>query len=250
VLTAANSDYRVGSFDGVKFVPETPMLKGHRGRGFYAARHSAICRKGWPAHPDRLAASAESRDAFQSGHERALISKLVSHFGRPPVDVAAGHGAGLSAQEDHQSRVHEANPGDANPLAETAGALLDTVAVLEPGKATEVRFSVRGVPVVYDVPKEELIVNGHRAAAPLRQGRLDLRILVDRTALEVFASNGECYVPMPRNPESGQPRDCRQRARGHGGFFHASCARIEVHLVIVGGSPEFAQRATRSDYSK
>lgn len=38
VLTAASSEYLVGTFDGKTFTPETPKLPGHRGRGFYAAQ--------------------------------------------------------------------------------------------------------------------------------------------------------------------------------------------------------------------
>ena len=38
VLTAASSEYMVGTFDGTTFRPETPKLPGHRGRGFYAAQ--------------------------------------------------------------------------------------------------------------------------------------------------------------------------------------------------------------------
>lgn len=36
VLTAANSDYQVGTFDGTSFKPITPMLRGHYGDGYYA----------------------------------------------------------------------------------------------------------------------------------------------------------------------------------------------------------------------
>ena len=38
VLTAASSEYQVGTFDGKNFTPETDKLPGHRGRGFYAAQ--------------------------------------------------------------------------------------------------------------------------------------------------------------------------------------------------------------------
>ena len=38
ILTAGNSDYMLGHFDGNKFTPETSKLLGHRGRGFYAAQ--------------------------------------------------------------------------------------------------------------------------------------------------------------------------------------------------------------------
>jgi sucrose-6-phosphate hydrolase SacC (GH32 family) len=38
VLLGASSEYRVGLFDGAKFIPESPKVPGHRGKGFYAAQ--------------------------------------------------------------------------------------------------------------------------------------------------------------------------------------------------------------------
>jgi hypothetical protein len=38
VLMGASSEYRVGLFDGARFISESPKLPGHRGKGFYAAQ--------------------------------------------------------------------------------------------------------------------------------------------------------------------------------------------------------------------
>ena len=92
-------------------------------------------------------------------------------------------------------------PDTKNPLAKVQGELLEVRAVLKPGQATHVAFSIRGVPVVYDVKQQELVVAQHRAPAPLHDGSLDLIIYCDRTGLEVFASRGLCYVPMPVQPK-------------------------------------------------
>jgi sucrose-6-phosphate hydrolase SacC (GH32 family) len=67
----------------------------------------------------------------------------------------------------------------------------------EPREAKEIALNIRGIAVEYDVAKQELIVAGHRAAAPLRDGKQRLVIYCDRTGVEVFASDGLCYVPMP-----------------------------------------------------
>ncbi len=42
-------------------------------------------------------------------------------------------------------------------------------------------------------------VNGHSAFAPLRSGKQDLIIYCDRTGIELFASGGLTYVPLPVN---------------------------------------------------
>ena len=56
---------------------------------------------------------------------------------------------------------------------------------------------MRGAKIVYDVAKQQLIVNGHPARAPLREGKQRMAIFVDRTGLDVYASDGLTFVPMP-----------------------------------------------------
>ena len=70
------------------------------------------------------------------------------------------------------------------------GELLEIRAEFEPGVAAEVGFKVRGVSVSYDAKNQEIVVNGHRAPAPLRAGGQRLIIYTDRTSLEVFAADG------------------------------------------------------------
>ena len=72
----------------------------------------------------------------------------------------------------------------------------------DPGDAKEITFNVRGATITFDAKKQELAVNGHRAPAPLREGKLRLTIYCDRTGLEVFASDGLCYMPMPFIPKA------------------------------------------------
>jgi hypothetical protein len=70
-------------------------------------------------------------------------------------------------------------------------------ASLSPGSATEVVLSLRGATLAYDRLKHEIVVNGHRAPAPLTDGRLVLTVFIDRTTIEVFAGGGLTYVPLP-----------------------------------------------------
>jgi len=92
-------------------------------------------------------------------------------------------------------------PADPNPLANVATELVEIRADFEP-RGVDVAFTVRGVEVGWESKTEEIVVNGHRAPAPLRDGRQQLVILCDRTGLEVFASGGLTYVPMPVIPRA------------------------------------------------
>jgi sucrose-6-phosphate hydrolase SacC (GH32 family) len=77
--------------------------------------------------------------------------------------------------------------------------LIEIHVEFEPIDATEVVLNIRDAMIIYDTTKQELSVAGHRASAPQRNSKQRLTILCDRTGLEVFASDGLCYVPMPFN---------------------------------------------------
>ena len=203
VLTAASSEYMVGSFDGTKFTPGDAQAPGPPWpRLLRGPNLQRPARKGWSASPDRLAASAFARNAIQSGDERAARIEIGWHTRWPPADLDTGPRArGLTGKKS-TSRSVEAETSAENPLAGVAMELQDVFMVAEPGKATEIALTVRGIPVVYDVAKGELAVNGHRTALPVRDGKIDLRILVDRTVFEVFADNGRVYIPMPVIPKA------------------------------------------------
>jgi sucrose-6-phosphate hydrolase SacC (GH32 family) len=85
-------------------------------------------------------------------------------------------------------------------------------------------FNVRGARIIYDAAKQELAVNDHRAPAPLRGGRQRLIIYCDRTGLEIFASDGLTYVPMPFQPEPGKLTLSLQARTGNAKFN-----TLEVH---------------------
>jgi len=87
------------------------------------------------------------------------------------------------------------NPGD-NPLAGVKGDSLDVEAEIKPGTAKSVVFNFRGVDVTYDAAKGEVGCNHLHAPVTLDHGILKLRILLDRTTLDIFAENGLVYVPL------------------------------------------------------
>jgi sucrose-6-phosphate hydrolase SacC (GH32 family) len=115
-------------------------------------------------------------------------------------------------------------PDTANPLAGTKAELVELNAEFEPGDTGEVVFTVRGATIVYDAKKQELAVNNHRAPAPLRDGKQRLTIFCDRTGLEVFASDGLTYVPMPFQPKAD---DLALGVQAKGGS--AKVSALEVH---------------------
>jgi sucrose-6-phosphate hydrolase SacC (GH32 family) len=102
----------------------------------------------------------------------------------------------------HDLPARKLSAGSPNPLAAIEAELVELRAEFEPGSATEVAFNIRGATIIYNPAKQEISVNGHRAPAPLRNGRQRLMIYCDRMGLEIFASDGLTYVPMPFIPRA------------------------------------------------
>jgi fructan beta-fructosidase len=201
VLTGASSEYQVGSFDGDRFLPETPKLPGHRGRGFYAAQTFSDI----PADDDRriqigwLQAASPGMPFNQCMSLPLALSLATTADGPRLTWSPVAEFDQLRAKEHHCSDW-ALESGVSRSIDGVQSELLDINVEIEPLDASEVVLDVRGVPIVYDAAKQELSVNGHHVPAPLRAGKITLRIVVDRTAFEVFASDGLTYIPMPVIP--------------------------------------------------
>lgn len=203
VLTGASSEYMVGRFDGEKFTAETAKLPGHRGRGFYAAQTFSDI----PAKDGRRIQigwwQTETRGMpFNQAMTLPLELKLTQTAQGPRLTWTPVKELEVLRAKTHGGVEVSVQSDGANPLAAIKAELVELRAEFEPGTASEVTFTVRGVPIVYDVAKQEIVVNKHRAPAPLREGKVRLTIYCDRTGLEVFASDGLTYVPMPVLPKA------------------------------------------------
>ena len=202
VLLGASSEYQVGSFDGKAFTPESPKLPGHRGRGFYAAQSFSDI----PASDGRRILvgwfQTETRGMpFNQSMTVPLELGLTSTADGPRLTFTPVEELTSLRTGSQRIPLDLLEPADLNPLANVAAELVEIRADFEPGGA-DVAFTVRGVEVGWESKTEEIVVNGHRAPAPLRDGRQQLVILCDRTGLEVFASGGLTYVPMPVIPRA------------------------------------------------
>lgn len=205
VLLGADSRYAVGSFDGAKFTPEAERLPGHRGKGFYAAQSFSDVPDGrrifigwW---------QTETRDMpFNQSMTVPLELKLTQTSDGPRMTFTPVKELETLRAKTHRFDPLTLKPGDKNPLDDIRAELVELRVEFEPGDAKEVVLNIRDIMVEYDVRKQELIVAGHRAPAPLRDGKQRLIIYCDRTGAEVFASDGLCYVPMPFNTKAENTR--------------------------------------------
>ncbi len=225
VLMAANTEYAVGTFDGVAFKPDRSRLAGQSGKGFYAAQtfsdlpptDGRRIQIGWfqtstPGMP------------FNQSMTIPLELKLSPTAQGPRLSWAPVQELEALRARSYALGPLTLTPSSSNPLAAVRAELIECRAEFEPASESVVTFSIRGATIAYDAKTQEIAVHGHRAKAPLHAGKQRLTIFCDRTGLEVFASDGLTYVPMPFTPAAA---DLSLAVRTEGGS--ARFTTLTVH---------------------
>jgi len=223
VLTAASSEYRVGTFDGRRFVSESPKIPGHRGKGFYAAQSFSDVPDGrrlfigwWQTETKGM--------PFNQSMTVPLELGLTQTEDGPRLTFAPARELAALRTRTHRRELGTVKPGDRNPLEGVDSELVEVRVEVEPSETGELVLNLRDVMVEYDVKKQEIRVAGRTAPAPLREGRQRITVLCDRTGVEVFASGGLTYVPMPFNLK---PENRRLFLEARGGAVKIPA--VEVH---------------------
>jgi sucrose-6-phosphate hydrolase SacC (GH32 family) len=225
VLLGADSRYAVGSFDGIRFTAEHTNLPGHRGRGFYAPQtFSDIPEKDGRRIQVGWFQTETKGMPFNQSMTVPLELKLTGTNDGPRMTFSPVKELEALRVKTHRPDVKSLKPGDRNPFDSISAELVEVRVEFEPGDAKEVVFNIRDIMVEYDVAKQELSVAGHRAPAPLRDGKQRIVIYCDRTGAEVFASDGLCYMPMPFNTK---PENKRLYFETRGGTARVNA--LEVH---------------------
>jgi len=201
VLTAANSEYMIGQFDGKTFTPETPKLPGHRGDRFYAAQtysdlpNNRRVQIGW----GQYATPGEPFNQMMCFPTELTLRQTAEGLRvcfEPVKELATLRGAKLA------EKTGTLQPGE-NPLGEVTSEFLELRTEFTPGTADEIGFRLRGTTITYDAKKQELICKNHRVPLkPLADGKIRLQMLVDRTSVEIFGNDGAVYIPVGVNPKS------------------------------------------------
>ena len=110
-----------------------------------------------------------------------------------------------------------------SPLAGIKGDLFDVEVEFEPAVDTETVFDLRGEKVVYHSQSQMLSCGNVRAPLKPKKGIIHLRILLDRTSIEVFGNNGRVYIPRCIIPEDDNRSLSASCGKGEVG---ARCLRV------------------------
>ncbi|MBN8861007.1 MAG: glycoside hydrolase family 32 protein [Sphingobacteriales bacterium] len=201
VLTGANTEYAVGSFDGTTFTEEERKLQNQHGRGFYAPQTFSDEPTGrrieigwWRTN------TAEDDMDFNQSMSLPMEHKLV----KTPEGIRLTRMPVKEAERLRSGKIYKAGnktlkENSANPLKDINIELAEIHVEITPGKAKEVALNIRGVAVIYNVAAQQLVADGVKAPAPLQNGKLTLLIYADRTGLEIFANNGLMFMPVNIN---------------------------------------------------
>jgi len=200
VLHAADGDYLTGSFDGRVFTPDggsgAAKQRFSHGNCFYASQtYNNV-----PAEDGRRVQIAWGRVEIP---EMPFNQMMLF-----PVELAlrrSGAGVRMCARPVREIerlwgqsgawKEVEVSPGD-NPIGAVQGELLHIRATLRPAGAAKCGFVVRGTQVAYDPAADKLTCLDKSASLSPVDGAIRLELLVDRTSIEIFANDGEVYMPM------------------------------------------------------
>ena len=106
--------------------------------------------------------------------------------------------------ESHFWENETVNPGD-NPLEDLDGDVFEINALIDPGKASEFGFNIRGERLVYAVKDRRLTFMEKEAElVPMTMGsdeKIKISLIIDRGSVEVFANQGEVSISMLFYPD-------------------------------------------------
>lgn len=203
VLVAGDGKYQVGRFDGKMFHCEAGPF-----RGDYCCHHLAT--QTWLDDRGRVQIAWMPRGGRyrhmpfnqQLTFPRELALKSTAEgpmlFKTPAREIAS-----IRTKEHHWTET-TLHPGD-DPLSDISGDLFDISLDIEPGEAKAFSLTVRGTEIRYDTAEKTLYCLGLPMPLDSVEGCVDLRILIDRVSLEIFADRGRttmtaCFLPEPDAP--------------------------------------------------
>ncbi|MGI6350579.1 MAG: GH32 C-terminal domain-containing protein [Armatimonadota bacterium] len=201
VYWGANNRYMLGRFDGRAFTPDTgEMLRTDYGPNMYAAQTWSDI----PAEDGRRIQigwmNGGSYPGMPFNQQMSVPCELTLRSTPSGIRLFREPVREISTLVEQRIPLRRTPLHDGAGLALAEGELLDMDIRLHMGDASRVALVLRGLRVEYDATTGALSVPGASAPLSLERGDLRLRVLLDRTSVEVFAQNGllslsQCFLP-------------------------------------------------------
>lgn len=210
LLWGANGDYWLGKFDGRVFTAETAKLKGNYGANAYAAQ-------AWDDLPDRRVIYLDWMNGgkypgMPFNQQMGFPVELSLQTTPDGVRLVKWPAKELAALVAGAESVNVPPAAGTHVLPAAAKELLDLEFEFQPGTASQVTLELRGQKLTWAAATRELNALGRKFPLPPAArsvGRhtekpwddsVRLRVLLDRTSLELFGNGGLaaasfCFVP-------------------------------------------------------
>jgi fructan beta-fructosidase len=220
VFWGANGTYVLGSFDGVTFEQDSEVQRYDWGGDTYAAQTWSDI----PAEDGRRIQIAWLRvdpPGMPFSQQMTFPCELtlrrtpdgVRLFSQPVREIE-----GIRAKK-HCWRAQTLEPGGSRAFGVT-GDTCEIRAEFTPAGAAALGLTVLGSSIVYNVGDQELSFEGRVAPLRMTQGRIRLRLLVDRVSMELFGNDGEVALTVGViRPQDSGPLEA---------FSRGGCARMDL----------------------
>jgi len=233
VLYGALGDYMIGEFDGKAFKPETEIIKYSHSQYFYASQtfndipeeDGRRIQIGWARYMDMPGMPFNQMMNFPVTLTLRATNDGIRMCPMPIREIE-------TLYESETTFEEKAIESGENLLSEFKGDLFDIDANIEISDADRVGFRIGGVEIVYDANEMKLSCDNQgdegvskkiekdkvsgKTSATLKPiaGHIQLRILVDNSFIEIFANNGEVFMPMGAVAGEGQDKGLELFAEG------------------------------------
>lgn len=229
ILYDAAFNYWIGSFDGRSFTPEAGPYRGDYGANFYAAQT-------WNNLPDRVVQIAWMRDgkypgmpfnqqmSFPCELQLRTTSDGLRLCRWPVKEIESLHGELIQFSSVTVGPELDQRPGAHHDLFDIEMAVL-------PGSATE--FGLRFHEFAVTWSNNEVSCAGSTAPLAVKDGKIALRLLLDRTSVEVFGNGGEVSITsciLPKN----ETTDVEPYAKGGNVQINLAVRKLRSALPAIG----------------
>lgn len=202
VVLGGDGQYLVGQFDGTSFKPESELLPLDLGQNFYATQtYSDIppedgrrIQIAWMRGGEYPGMPFNQQMTFPCELSLRTTPEGIRMYRYPVKEIEK------IAGQRHSWKEISLSPGK-NLFDGIHHDLLDIHIDVKLQQNHRFLLRVRGAEISYNAETGKLVSLGKEADLPPVEGRLRLRILIDRTSVELFGNEGRvsmssCFIPV------------------------------------------------------
>ena len=205
LLYDASFDYEIGNFDGKTFTTDKKVFKGDFGTNFYAAQSfnnspdDRTVMIGWMNQGknsvfQNAGMPFNQQMSFPTTMELRTTPEGVRLYRWPVKEVEKLYTKSYKFKNLSVEKTEK-------KLSSVKAELIDMSIEFEPKNS--IKLTIRGLEVAYDQKNGQFAFGTSKVAAPTIDGKVKLRVLLDRASIELFANEGAAVSTSYAVPEVG-----------------------------------------------